>query len=333
MTIQILISVLPVLLFLGALIILDSFKLLALRSVIIMILAGCAAAWTSLAITTAILSRTSANEVLYSHYAAPAIEETLKAAFVVYLIRSKRVGFMVDAAICGFAVGAGFSLIENVYYLQAVVGSSILLWVVRGFGTAVMHGGTTAMFGILAKNLSDRYPDHAAAVLVPPLLMGIVIHALFNHFFLPPILETVLLVTVLPALLFVIFRQSEESTRTWLGIGLDADMELLGLITTGGLSESPIGSYLHSLRERFPVEIIVDMLCLLRLHTELAIRAKGILMMRELGFKTESGPEVMEKFTELRFLEKSIGPTGKLAIAPFLRTTSRDLWQIYMLQT
>ena len=331
--VQILISILPVLLFLAALILLDSYKLVALRSVIIMILAGCAAAWASLGITTGILSWTAADAVVYSRYAAPVIEETLKAACIIYLIRSKRIGFMVDAAICGFAVGAGFALIENVYYLQTLEGSSILLWIVRGFGTAVMHGGTTAIFGILAKNLADRHPDRAALLLVPPLLLAILIHAVFNHFFLPPILETVLLVTVLPALLFVIFRQSEESTRTWLGIGLDADMELLGLITTGDLSQSHIGSYLHSLRERFPVEIIIDMLCLLRLHTELAIRAKGILMMRELGFKSEADPEVMEKFAELRFLEKSIGQTGKLAIAPFLRTTSRDLWQIYMLQS
>jgi hypothetical protein len=30
-------------------------------------------------------------------------------------------------------------------------------------------------------------------------------------------------------------------------------------------------------------------------------------------------------------LEKNIGKTGKLAIAPFLHTGSRDLWQLHLL--
>ena len=34
---------------------------------------------------------------------------------------------------------------------------------------------------------------------------------------------------------------------------------------------------------------------------------------------------------ELEYLQKTIGPTGRLAIAPFIKTSSRDLWQIYML--
>jgi len=31
--------------------------------------------------------------------------------------------------------------------------------------------------------------------------------------------------------------------------------------------------------------VVADLLCYLRLHTELALRAKGILMMRESGFE------------------------------------------------
>jgi hypothetical protein len=73
------------------------------------------------------------------------------------------------------------------------------------------------------------------------------------------------------------------------------------------------------------------MLCLLRIHLELAIRAKGILLMRQTGFKPATDPEIKEKFIELSYLEKSIGKTGQLAILPFLHTSRRDLWQLYML--
>jgi hypothetical protein len=42
--------------------------------------------------------------------------------------------------------------------------------------------------------------------------------------------------------------------------------------------------------------------------------------------------DLKEKFIELEFLEKSIGPTGKLAISPIFHTSTRDLWQLFMLE-
>jgi len=90
--------------------------------------------------------------------------------------------------------------------------------------------------------------------------------------------------------------------------------------------------YLQSLKERFRGEVVVDMLCLLRLHLELSLRAKGLLMMREAGFAVALDATDKAKLEELTFLERSIGATGKLAMAPFLRTSSRDLWQLYMMR-
>jgi hypothetical protein len=73
------------------------------------------------------------------------------------------------------------------------------------------------------------------------------------------------------------------------------------------------------------------MMCLLRLHAELAIRAKGVLMMREAGFDVAPDPAVKDKLEELRYLEKNIGTTGLRALNPFLRTSTRDLWQLSVL--
>ncbi|NCF60736.1 MAG: hypothetical protein GWP64_12885, partial [Gammaproteobacteria bacterium] len=117
----------------------------------------------------------------------------------------------------------------------------------------------------------------------------------------------------------------------WLGAGFDADTELLELINSGELSASKVGLYLQSLREKFEGPIVADLLCYLRLHTELSIRAKGLLMMRESGFVNKAGEETRAKLEEMEYLEKSIGATGKLAIKPFLRMSQKDLWQFYML--
>ena len=75
------------------------------------------------------------------------------------------------------------------------------------------------------------------------------------------------------------------------------------------------------------------MLCYLRLHKELAMRAKGLVMMREQGFMDKPGEETRAKLEELKYLESSIGPTGMLAMNPFLRLSQKDLWQIYMLSS
>jgi hypothetical protein len=106
---------------------------------------------------------------------------------------------------------------------------------------------------------------------------------------------------------------------------------LLELINSGEFSDSKVGTYLQSLREKFEGPIVADLLCYLRLHTELSIRAKGLLMMRESGFVNKAGEETRAKLVEMQYLEKSIGKTGKLAIIPFLRMSRKDLWQFYML--
>jgi RsiW-degrading membrane proteinase PrsW (M82 family) len=331
LAIRFLVSLLPVVLFLVTLIYLDSYKLVHLRSLLLAVVVGAGAALACLTLNDLAIHGAGVARATHSRYIAPVIEETLKAAFVAWLIVGKRVGFMVDAAIVGFAVGTGFALIENTYYVRTLQSDGILVWMVRGLGTAVMHGGMTAVFGIVAKTVYDRTNGRAFWWL-PGLALAIALHSLFNHFILPPITATIVLHVALPAIMLVVFWRSERATQRWLGTRMDADAELLDIINAGAISESPIGRYVETLKQQFGPETLVDMLCYLRIHVELAISAKGLLMMREAGFKPTPPPGTQEKFRELRHLEKSIGPTGRLAIAPILHQSTRDLWQIYHLE-
>jgi len=77
--------------------------------------------------------------------------------------------------------------------------------------------------------------------------------------------------------------------------------------------------------------VVADLLCYLRLHTELAMRAKGLLLMRESGFDVPLDDETKAKFEEMRYLEKSIGRTGMLALHPVLPMSQKELWQLQML--
>jgi len=325
------VSVLPVFAFLLVLIFFDSFKLLPWRAVLQSLGIGVLAAGASLLLNQSAFRLFQPELAWYSRYVAPVLEESCKAAFVIYLIKSSRVGFLVDSAIYGFAVGSAFAGVENIYYLHALSDPNLLLWILRGFGTAIMHGGTTAIFAILAKNAADRRTARRLPFWSVALLTAMVIHSFFNHFFLPPLLSTLVLLLVLPAVMVVVFQRSENATREWLEIGFDTDQELLDLINSGGISTTKIGIYLQSLRQTFAGEIVADMLCLLRLRLELSLKAKGMLLMREAGFTPVLDRETQNAFVELQYLEKSIGKIGLLAIKPFVNTESRELWQLQIL--
>jgi hypothetical protein len=166
---------------------------------------------------------------------------------------------------------------------------------------------------------------------VPGLAAAFAIHSFFNHFFLPPLLSTLILLVALPVLMILIFHRGESATRDWLEVGFGTDQELLELITTEKISSSRIGAYLQALRKTFPGEVVADMLCWLRLRLELSLKAKGLLLMREAGFTPALDAEIGKAFDELAYLEKSIGRTGMLALKPFVSAESRDLWQLQML--
>ena len=325
------VSVLPVFLFLGALVLIDSYKLVALRAILQSVVAGMVAGAAAYGVNVWLRPALGLDWEQYSRYAAPVVEESLKAAFVVWLLRRNQVGFVVDAAIHGFGIGTGFAVLENLYYLDANPGAAAWTWVVRGLGTAVMHGGATSIVAMVAKALHNRSDAFRPWLVLPGLAVAVVLHSLYNHFLLQPLLATALIVLVFPYLSVAVFQQSERETRGWLGTGFDTDQELLRVVRSGRVSGTPVGKYLVSVRSRFAPEVIVDMMCLLRLRAELAIRAKGVLMMREAGFTAAPDPTLKDKFEELRFLEKSIGKTGLLALDPFLHAGTRDLWQLHML--
>jgi hypothetical protein len=251
---------------------------------------------------------------------------------MVYLFRGNRIGFLVDSAILGFAVGAGFALVENFYHLFSGPDSHMGVWVIRGFGTAIMHGGMTAIFGVMAQTLTERSMKVNPVYYLPGLLAAAVLHSAFNHFPGSPIIATLGTLLLLPPLLWFVFHRSARTMHAWLELDFDADTRLLEQIASGDFPNTRIGGFLSDLRTRFEGPVVADMLCYLRIYTELAVRAKGVLMLRENGLEVPVGDRTREKFKELRFLEKSIGKTGCLAMKPFLHMERKDLWQLNLLE-
>src|SRR5262252_8140426 len=235
------VGLLPVVGLLAALVYFDSYKLVSLKTVIVVILCGVVVAGASLLVNVYVLDNFDVDFTRFTRYVSPVIEELLKGIVIVVLIRTDRIGFLVDAAILGFAVGTGFAVVENLFYLHQVPDAELGTWIVRGFGTAIMHGGATATFAMMALAFQEREKWQGLQAFLPGYAVAVVLHSAFNHLFLSPKLSTLAIVIVVPPLIYAVFQKSEKAVGDWLGHGFDADAEMLGLINSGHFSESPIG--------------------------------------------------------------------------------------------
>ena len=326
------IVLLPVLIFLMVLRYMDSYQLVAIRLVLVVIAAGGVVAIASYFVNTFILQSFSIEFGQLTRYVSPVVEEALKGAIIIWLLYRRRIGFLVDAAIFGFATGAGFALVENLYYLQLELSDNPGVWIVRGLGTAIMHGGVTAIFAIVCQSMTERRMHINPFMLLPGLIAAISLHSAFNHFFLSPILHTVIVLIFLPPIFYAVFQKSSNALHDWMQLDFDEDANLLAQINSGEFTQSKMGRFLSSLQTKFEGPMVVDMLCYLRLYTELALRAKGILMMREHGIRTTVDAELKAMLVELKHLERSIGKLGIITLSPYLHYSRKDSWQMTLLQ-
>lgn len=327
------IALLPVLLFLAGLVQLDGYKLVRMRMMLALMATGAVAAGLSYVLNNLVFAHFHGSFVTYSRYVSPWIEESLKAALLVFLIRTRRVGLPVDAGIAGFAIGTGFAVIENLYYLAARPHTVLAVQVIRGFGTAIMHGGTAAILAMISNTLYERRPSGGLHLLLPGLFAAVALHTGYNYLLVRPALATLATLLVLPFVIYLVFDHSERILRTWIEVDLESDVQRLEAISSGKFLDSPSGRYLQALRERFKGEQLADMLCYLRVHGELAVRAKGLLLLRETGMpEPPLDAQTRGRLAELAQLEHAIGKTGMLALRPLMMATGKEIWQLTLLR-
>ena len=328
------VALLPVLVFLAALLLLDSYKLVRPSAVIAALVSGVVATGASYLAGALVLGHFDVGVAAFSRYVAPVSEELFKGLVIIVLVRAHRIGFLVDAAVFGFAIGSGFALVENLYYLHLAPDAGMATWIVRGFGTALMHGGVTAVFAVMGVAVIERSPRAGLSAFLPGFALAVVLHSAFNHLNHSPRLAMLLTLVTLPPLMALVFQRSERVLGNWLGRGFDADATMLELINSGRFPDSPPGRYLQGLKQTFAGPLVADTLCYLRLYTELSLRAKGLLMMRENGFETpELDDETRSRLAEMRHLERTIGATVLRTLRPLLRMRRKELWQINMLES
>jgi RsiW-degrading membrane proteinase PrsW (M82 family) len=326
---HVVIALAPGFVFLAALWLMDTFRLVRKSSIANAVIYGAAAALACETLHIWLMPASGLGSQPFSRYVAPFTEETLKAAFVAGLIARGRVGFLVDAAVLGFAVGTGFAVVENVTYLRDFGDAPLMLWAVRGLGTGVLHGTTTAVAAIVTKALVDH--RSLGLAIIAGMAPAIAMHSGYNHLLVFPALAPMLTLVVMPIIMVAVFERSERATREWVGAGLDLDLTLLQLVMSDGFQSTRFGKYLGKLPERFDGHVVADMFCLLRIELELAVQAKARLIAEQAGLQLPVDDDVRAALAERAYLRESIGRTGLLALEPLRVTSHRDYWNQHLL--
>jgi protease PrsW len=330
-----LIAMAPVLILLLVFDRLDVFNLIPMRDIALLTLTGAALALFSYFANLSVMDGFPIGMTSYSRYVAPVIEETMKAAPIIFLFSRNRLGFKLDAAIAGFAVGAGFSMAENLWYLVALDQTNITDWLVRGFGTAIMHGAATALFAVISHEYSEKQAESEAthyqfqpALFVPGLLIAMVVHSLFNHFPAQPLIAMVLTLLLAPMTLFFTLARSERATRKWLAADAAAHRQILDDIRAGRFGDSKTGGALRDqlgeLRNINPE----DVMAYVELKMELVLRAEELILATHEGASTPSGETDREKFERLDALEQRLGKAVVAAIGSRIGFTRNDLYEL-----
>jgi RsiW-degrading membrane proteinase PrsW (M82 family) len=324
------IALTPALMFLAALWFMDSFRLVRPAAIALAVLYGAGAALGCETLHLWLMPASGLDATMFSRYVAPVTEEIAKAGLIGWLIARGRVGFLVDAAVQGFAVGTGFALVENITYLRDFGDAPLIMWALRGLGTGVLHGAATAMAAIVGKAIADRQ-RRVRLPIAGGVALAIVTHSLYNHLLIYPAVAAVIMLLTLPVVVVAVFERSEKATREWIGAGLDLDLTLLQLLMSDGFQATRFGTYLRALPSHFEGVVVADMFCLLRIELELAVQAKARLIAMEAGLDLPVDADLHAALAERAYLQRSIGRTGLLALEPLRVTTHRDHWHQHLL--
>jgi RsiW-degrading membrane proteinase PrsW (M82 family) len=325
----------PVLVLLGVFVWLDAFALMSLREILVLLLLGALGALLAWPVSGRLLDTLPIGFSLYSRFVAPWIEEAIKAAIMIGLFRMNRIGYKLDAVISGFAVGAGFSVVENIFYLTIFPGYGTGTWLVRGFGTAIMHGTTLAVIAAIAHEFAERETRQAAADydfnllwFVPGYGVAVAIHMAFNQFPDRPMLAMLGSVVIAPLLLIAILNFGTAEAQRWLAAECDEHRKQVEILRSGRWPDGPAGKKIGALADRLDPQTAARIRRYWELQAWLVAEAEET-MIEEAGGDAEFDPaEVRASVAELEGLKRALGRSTFAALQALLPFSRNDLWEV-----
>ena len=330
-------ALVPVLVMTAIFIWLDIFMLVTFWETIGLLLLGGIVAAIPYPLSGAFLDTLPIGFNAYSRFVAPWIEEALKAIVVISLFQLNRIGLKLDAVIMGFAVGAGFSVVENIFYLLRFEHLPPSVWMVRGLGSAILHGTTLAILAAIAHQLAERNM-HAAARdyhfnplwFVPGFLVAVAIHTLFNQFPGDPMTAMLGTMILAPISLFLIFRFGTREAEQWLEAEEASHKTLVDTLHSGSFPDDPGWRRVAALAERPGSQAMATIRDYVTTLTEL-VPAEESALLHKTDSSASDHASISAKFDRLTDLQQQLGKTALSAVTSLLPFSRNDYWELWEL--
>lgn len=324
-------ALLPVVIYIIVVYQIDNFSLISVKRLLLLILCGMLTALACFALfqlTGKIIPQSQSDSV------NPIIEEMVKGIPLLWLAARKKIVFFIDSVICGAAVGGGFSILENIFYLLLGDQMGIGTVLFRGLEVALVHMGCSALVaaGLMLIVRMIEYSRSRSVVKKSDIAMSVfllseapVLHLFHNTFHFVPLVQFVFVIGTLGGLLVWTYFYDVEMIHSWIDTGLDKQLDLLASIKTGRLDDTPTGKFLESVKDAFPPKDFFDIICYVQLHVELSVASRSRVMLRETGLEDnlplsdEMKEQIISQYIEYKILEKRLGNAARMTIAPIVK--------------
>jgi protease PrsW len=333
------IALLPVLALLLVFDRLDALKLVSLFELGGLLILGGIAALLAWPISGRLLDTLPIGFSNYSRFVAPWDEEALKGLMVLALFWFNRVGYKVDAVIIGFAIGAGFSVIENILYLVRFPYYGTGTWLVRGLGTAIMHGTTLALLAAIAHEFAERKMRAAAGDFhfnllwfVPGYLAAVAIHTAFNQFPDRPLLAMMGVIVVAPLTMLAIFQFGTAEAEHWLVEESATHQKMLEALSEGRWPAVEAAKKIVAFAERLGPAAAQRIRRYWEVQTWLVLQSEERLIDEESGKDSFDRAPIEAALAELRELRLKLGRTTEHTLKRLLPFSRNDYWEVFELR-
>jgi RsiW-degrading membrane proteinase PrsW (M82 family) len=328
------VALVPVLVMLVLFIWLDVFKLMTFWETVGLLALGALTAGAAYPVSGTFLDALPLGFSNYSRFVAPWVEEILKGLAVVGLFWFNRIGYKLDAVISGFAIGAGFSVVENIIYLTRFPELTANVWMVRGLGTAVMHGTTAAVLAATAHEFAERETREAVADFqfnllwfVPGLLIAVAMHTAFNQFPDKPLLAMVGILAIAPFVIMAIFRFGAVEAQQWLNEERAETRAALEAWEAGKYPDDESGRKIAALIKRSDEATGTRMREYCQVLTWLLLEAEDTL--HDQAEDTEKlHVQGKAAFARIEALKRELGKTNVATLRALLPFSRNDYWEI-----
>jgi RsiW-degrading membrane proteinase PrsW (M82 family) len=267
---------------------------------------------------------------------APVAEEIFKSLSLFYVSRRSEFTYFVDGAIYGFAAGIGFSIAENILYLQYYPDQGIALSLVRSFSVCLMHGAAAGLVGAAVGRFRFRKRSGRGLAMLAGWGAAILLHAFFNSiaktYWLSDLLGEgatvpmqvgVGLAGVGLIALFITLGLREQ--RQWFAETLDRKMGVSGAEVRAAQSYSDISEVLEPIAAQFPNQAEQVEALLLR-QAQMGIKRKVQQQLDDEKLEEQIGREIEELQAEMQQLRKEIGPYVMTFVRAVFPEGMLDVW-------